>query len=110
VEWSPDGNRLAFETEFHLGNGPDLYLVRPDGSGLRNLTNNPTITPKRFEGSSDPAWAPDGSRILFIEDQIIDGEFGLDLYTIRPDGSDRQLVMHTAAWEDQPTWGSALLK
>lgn len=110
VEWSPDGAWLAFETDFQPANAPDLYLVHPDGSGLHNLTNNPPNTPNHFEGSSDPAWAPDGSRIMLVEDQIIDGEFGLDLYTIRPDGTNRQLVQHTTAWEDQPAWGSAPLK
>lgn len=47
---------------------------------------------------------------MFIQDQIIDGQFGLDLYTIRPDGTDRRLVRHTDAWEDQPAWGTAPLR
>jgi Tol biopolymer transport system component len=107
VDWSPDGSMLAFETEFKPGAGPELYVVRPDGSGLRNLTNNASLTHKTFEASSDPAWAPDGSRILFIQAEIIDDAFGLDLWSIRPDGTDMHPVEHTPVWEDQPAWGSA---
>jgi TolB protein len=109
VEWSPDGNMLAFETDWRSGAGPELYVVRPDGTGLRNLTDNPSLTRNTLEASSDPAWAPDGSRILFIQAQIIDDAFGLDLYSIRPDGTGRTLVQHTPEWEDQPVWGSAPL-
>jgi len=44
VSWSPDGKYLAFSSGhasstslFHA----DLYLIKPDGSGLRKLTNPP---------------------------------------------------------------------
>src|SRR5919109_721892 len=77
AEWSPDGSMLAFETDWRRGAGPELYVVRADGTGLRNLTDNPSLTPNALEASSDPAWAPDGSRILFIQAQIIDDAFGL---------------------------------
>ena len=110
VEWSPDGRMLAFETEWKPGTGPELCVVQPDGSGLRNLTNNPSLTHKALEASSDPAWAPDGSRILFIQAEIIEDAFGLDLWSIRPDGTDMHPVEHTAVWEDQPAWGSAPLR
>jgi TolB protein len=44
--WSPDGNWIAFAT---TSNGYDLYIVRPDGSGLRRLTRT-----KAHE--EEPAW------------------------------------------------------
>jgi Tol biopolymer transport system component len=111
VDWSPDGRWLAFETDFHNGNGPDIYIVRPDGKALRNLTDNATLTPKRLSFSSDPAWAPDGSRILFTQAGIFDDAFSLDLWSVRPDGTDMKPVAgHTEAWEDQPAWGIAPLK
>src|SRR4029079_15423081 len=91
-DWSPDGRWLAFETDFHNGNGPDIYIVRPDGTALRNLTDNPTLTPKRLSFSSDPAWAPDGSRILFTQAGIFDDAFSLDLWSVRPDGTDMKPV------------------
>jgi Tol biopolymer transport system component len=110
LDWAPDGSMLAFETEWRPGDGPDLFVVRPDGTGLRNLTNNPSLTPKLLEASSDPAWAPDGSRILFNHAHVVDDAFGFDLFSIRPDGTGRTLVEYTPAWEDEPAWGSAPLK
>jgi hypothetical protein len=47
LAWSPDGKSLAFSSGhasatslFHS----DLYLIKPDGSGLRKLTNPPDST------------------------------------------------------------------
>ena len=47
--WSPDGHWLAFESDDTRGHA-DLYLIHPDGTGLRRLTKT-----KASEGS--PAWA-----------------------------------------------------
>jgi TolB protein len=61
--WAPDGRTLVFE-----GRGAgraNLYLVRPDGSGLRRLTG---------AGGGQPSWAADGliafrrKRNLFVID------------------------------------------
>ena len=46
--WSPDGKWIAFAT---ARGGHDLYVVRPDGSGLRQITR----TKAKEE---DPAWLP----------------------------------------------------
>ena len=36
----------------------EIYLMRPDGSGLTRLTHHPSI-------DTDPVWSPDGRRIMF---------------------------------------------
>jgi TolB protein len=46
--WSPNGSTIAFES---TRGRIDIYLMRPDGSRQRKLTND------RF-GNSAPAWAP----------------------------------------------------
>ena len=47
--WSPDGARIAFESQ-RDGNW-DIYLVDADGSGLTRLTDNPAR-------DKSPSWAP----------------------------------------------------
>jgi dipeptidyl aminopeptidase/acylaminoacyl peptidase len=37
----------------------DIYVVRADGSGLRNVTNSPAFI------ETAPVWSPDGSRLAF---------------------------------------------
>ena len=70
---SPDGSWLALWASSPT---EDLLLVRPDGSDLRQLTND-------LARDRTPYWSPDGSRILFASDRS--GK--LEAWTIRPDGS-----------------------
>jgi Tol biopolymer transport system component len=63
--WSPDGNWIAFIRE------GDVYLVKPDGTNLQNLTADGTINAL--------AWSPDSSRLAFSADHY--------LGVINPDGS-----------------------
>jgi Tol biopolymer transport system component len=56
--WSPDGAWLAFEGTVSEGTG--VYIVRPDGSGL-------TALPSRSGHALHPAWAPDSSRVIYVD-------------------------------------------
>jgi Tol biopolymer transport system component len=58
LTWSPDGEWLAFQTDDRI------YLVRPDGTGLR-----PVIEKKRdFISAAAVQWSPDGSRIAYLRE------------------------------------------
>lgn len=58
MHWSPDGKWIVFQAEIPYTTS-DIFRVRPDGSGLKNITNNPNwdVTPYwvPFEGRS---WTP----------------------------------------------------
>jgi Tol biopolymer transport system component len=71
----------------------ELWLVRPDGTGLRQLTTLQAV-------SEAPAWSPDGRRIAFASN--VDGQF--DIYSIGLDGRDRRAVTVTAEDSFEPAW------
>jgi Tol biopolymer transport system component len=74
ISWSPDGRQLA------VGHVNGIDIVDADGTNRRFLTVG-----------FDPAWSPDGSKILFALPRTI-GNPGT-LNTIRPNGSESRLFM-----------------
>ena len=58
VEWSPDGQWILYG-EVGSPNAP-TWIVRPDGTGLRQLTG-----PGAAVAGCCATWAPDASRVLF---------------------------------------------
>jgi Tol biopolymer transport system component/tRNA A-37 threonylcarbamoyl transferase component Bud32 len=70
---SPDGRWIAFHSQLPQ---EDLFIVHPDGSDLRQLTND------RYK-DRDPVWSPDSSRLAFYSNR--GGSY--ELWGIRPDGS-----------------------
>ncbi len=59
--WSPNGTRIAFH-RFGVGETPEIYVMRSDGSGQAPLAN-------RAYGVA-PAWSPGGRRIAFTDGGI----------------------------------------
>jgi Tol biopolymer transport system component len=81
--WSPDGRWIAFNrgprdsTDDPLDS--ELWRVRPDGSGLRQLTHLTGAAPV-----GPPAWSPDGRRLAFT---MYTGGDDRPVATIRANGS-----------------------
>ncbi len=93
--WSPDSRKLVFQlglpsqqpTQF------DIAVIDVNGENERNLTNDQAE-------DMYPAWSPDGQKIVFTSYMARDRS---GLYTINPDGSDKQLIVDlNNCW--YPTW------
>ena len=77
---SPDGRLIAIDS---TSPQEDLFVVRADGGGQRQLTND-------ADKDRIPQWFPDGSRIVFYSNR--GGSYGA--WTIRADGSGLQPLPH----------------
>ena len=81
--WSPDGTRIAFTSD-RAGNDT-LYIMDTDGDNVQTLTEPDTY-------NRSPMWHPDGNLLTFITTR---GARHLELYTMRPDGSEQQQLLRT---------------
>ena len=69
--WSPDGATIAGSCttdEGDIGAFTQAYLMNPDGSNLRRLTNEQTYGSPIFAtgfAEAEPAWSPTGLRVAF---------------------------------------------
>jgi Tol biopolymer transport system component len=84
---SPDGRRIAFN--YNSGNGPDLYIINVDGSGLRQLTTD--------HGSLFPRWSPDGKRIAFATVSPLGTAV---IATMAADGTGKRNILTTDLWDN----------
>jgi Tol biopolymer transport system component/DNA-binding winged helix-turn-helix (wHTH) protein len=84
LDWSPDGRWIAFSASADGAGG--LFLVDPDGSGLRRLTTAPPAA----MADHQPAWSPDGQRLAFVRQDPADGT--RDLHEVTLDGRVRRLT------------------
>jgi Tol biopolymer transport system component len=74
------------------GDGLDLFTIKPDGHGIRRVTDDP-------RSDLSPSWAPDRKRLVFVRNS----ETGVRLFRIGADGRGRAPIAHTL-YADQPDW------
>jgi Tol biopolymer transport system component len=95
--WSPDGSKLAFQSERAL-DGSDaagtnrtvnIWTMKADGSGATPLTKLTALK----ANSGIPVWSPDGSKIVFDSSRALDGSdaantnFVSNIWVMGADGS-----------------------
>jgi Tol biopolymer transport system component len=97
-DWAPDGSRILFRSPDHEDFlHSQLYTIRPDGTGLKQITHVPDGI-KLYSAS----FSPDGRFITFG----LQGLGGLpDIYRMNADGTGVTPVAQTAAYDSAPDWG-----
>jgi dipeptidyl aminopeptidase/acylaminoacyl peptidase len=84
VIWSPTGEWLALSLAPGGGMNAQIYVVRPDGSGLRRLTDGG----KETNNLGD--WTRDGRRITMGSNRA--NPSAIDAYLVDPASGERELV------------------
>src|SRR5271166_420212 len=100
-DYSPGGGRISFlrvtDSDSETGT---LFVVNAGGSGLHQIN----LHISGSYSASEPAWSPDGTKIVFRLFLASTGD--QHLYTVRPTGSDLRPLADTQGSEEFPDWGS----
>lgn len=98
--WSPDGRWILFRSHVDGGGQSQIYLVHPNGTGLKQLTHfkpGAIVTSSRF--------SPDGKLIVFGTNGV--GGDAADVFVMNADGTGMRPVTRTKQWDSAPAWGRA---
>ena len=109
--WSPNGRRIAFASNrahpanacegLNPGCDYDIYVMNADGNNVKRLTSTPA-------SDRDPAWSPDGRRIVFSstrDDVGGSGEFvNAELYVMNADGTAQTRITNDPGVDHQAAW------
>ena len=87
--WSPDGRTLA--VSLSREGGSQIFLVNPDGSGVRRLTSSSAI-------DTEPRFSPDGRWIYFTSDRGGTPQ----IYRMPAGGGDAQRVTFEGSYNVSP--------
>lgn len=89
--FSPDGSKIAFSARSKEASC-QVYIVNIDGSGLTRLTDEPGP-------NCVVCFSPDGTKIAYIGDPTGEDDNYYDIYTMSPDGSNKQRLTYSGGAE-----------
>jgi Tol biopolymer transport system component len=85
---------IAFTSYQH--GAPEIYLMDTTGTNLTRLTNNGTQ-------DLDPAWSPNGTRIVYQTFNVTDGNW--DIATVNANGGEPTILTpDSSAHDTEPAW------
>jgi Tol biopolymer transport system component len=92
-DYSPKGDAIAFQA--YQGGTFHIWTIKPDGSGLRQITSG-------HGDDREPRFSPDGSRIAFASDRAFNGSY--DIWSVEV--ANGKLTQWTSAPADEyePAW------
>ena len=102
-DWSPDGRRILFRSNLDgtlKGVSSNLYTVRPNGTGLKQLTFEQGGV-RNYLGHS---YSPDG-RFITAGRKPATGGVNADVYVMRANGTRIRAVTQTVLPDSSPDWG-----
>jgi TolB protein len=97
--WSPDGRRIAFESDADLAGGNperdrEIFVMDADGANVVQLTRN-------ADHDEGPAWAPDGSMLAYTSGP--DDLHG-DIHVMTAAGVHLDRLTSYAGRDESPDW------
>lgn len=101
--WSPDGSRIVYSGDTGPLDGPEIYMINADGTGIKRIGSSIIF------GENDivygvintyPSWSPDGSRIAFVKQGIRTS----NIYIINADGSNETRITENSTDKRNPSW------
>jgi Tol biopolymer transport system component len=100
--WSPDGSKIAFNSERFdaskddYADGEDIFTVNAKGGSIEFLTENDAT-------NTNPRWSPNGSKIAFVSNNNSDND--VEIYEMDANGSNStRLTNNSSSYDDHPSW------
>ena len=105
--WSPDGKQIAFVSNRDADGQSRIWIMNEDGSNQRILPNSQNTRGTGFLGGQ-PAWSPDGTKILFTGYSACGDRGAVSIYVTNADGGNSQVLTNSdpkaCGWYSSPRW------